>query len=318
MPTLAELRSEPWWDREIVTPELDYLGDELCRRTGRPRVAFGSKGNTAHLKGAHRSQEWILKSRFATSRTSTVQSGLSADQVRHIAGADFTPGEWGTAANRALMAQQTKRLRDAMVRGQLSGVTQVIGTLDGRNVTGTRADGSTFSSDSSHLDHWHLTCDRRKLRDRGLMDKIIGTALGEDPDLDTKQAGQLRDVHYTTAAAIPNPLPGGGRVPLHVWAAWMTGAVKSLTGTVTALANAAGQSDSIEEMHAELDSLAESVSRFAAEEEARDVATAGALADLRQLLAALDAGTLTEDELVSRIRVQVEAIQPSDTDTDGQ
>jgi hypothetical protein len=318
MPTLAELRSEPWWDREIVTPELDYLGDELCRRTGRPRVAFGSKGNEKHLKGAHRSQEWILKSRFATSRTSTVQSGLTADQARHVAGADFTPGEWGTAANRALMVQQTKRLRDAMVRGQLPGVTQVIGTLDGRTVTGTRADGSTFSSDSSHLDHWHLTGDRRRMRDRDLMDKIIGTALGEDPDLNTDQAGQLRDVHFTTAAGIPNPLPGGGRVPLHVWAAWMTGAVKALTGTVTALASAAGQSDAIEDMHAELDNLAESVSRFAAEEEARDVATAGALADLQRLLAELDAGTLTQDELVSRIRVQVEAIQPSEADTDVQ
>jgi hypothetical protein len=318
MPTLTELRSEPWWDREVVTPELDYLGDELCRRTGRPRVAFGSKGNAAHLKGAHRSQEWILKSRFATSRTSTVQSGLSADQVRHIAGADFTPGEWGTAANRALMVQQTKRLRDAMVRGQLSGVTQAIGTLDGRNVTGTRADGSTFSSDSSHLDHWHLTFDRRKLRDRGLMDKIIGTALGEDPDLNTDQAGQLRDVHFTTAAGIPNPLPGGGRVPLHVWAAWVTGTMKAQTAALTALASGNHPTDAMTEMADELTELAANVSRFAAEEEARDVATVGALADLRQLLAALDAGTLTEDELVSRIRVQVEAIQPSDTDTDGQ
>lgn len=39
---------------------------------------------------------------------------------------------------------------------------------------------------------------------------------------------------------------------------------------------------------------------------------AGVLAELRGLLAELDAGTLTQDELVSRIRVQVEAVQPSD------
>lgn len=166
-----------------------------------------------------------------------------------------------------------------------------------------------YDGDNDHDQHAHYS------GDPAYDDDVTPWAIEKEIDLNTEQAGQLRDVHFTAAAGIPNPLPGGGRVPLHVWAAWLTGAVKALTGTVTALANAAGQSDTIEEMHAELDNLAESVSRFAAEEEARDVATAGALAELRQLLAALDAGTLTQDELVSRIRVQVEAVQPSETDS---
>lgn len=197
MATLAQLRSEPWWDREIVTVELDWLGDELCRRTGRPRGAFGSKGNTAHLKGAHRSQEWILNSRFCTSRTSTVQSGLTATQARHIAGGDFTPGDWGTATNRALMVEQTTRLRNALVRGQLAGVTQVIGTLNGRTVVGTRPDGSTFSSDDSHLEHWHLTFDRRRCADRSVMERVLAVALGEDDDMGTLEGDQAKMLEAT-------------------------------------------------------------------------------------------------------------------------
>lgn len=191
MATLAQLRAEPWWDREIVTDELDWLGGELCRRTGRPRVAFGSKGNTAHLKGAHRSQEWILNSQYCTSRTSTVQTGLSALQARHIAGADFTPGDWGTVKNRQLMVEQTNRLVSNLKAGRLSGVTQVIGTLNGRTVVGTRPDGSTFSSDDSHLEHWHLTLDRRRLTDRPVMERIVVVALGEDDDMTPDQAKQL-------------------------------------------------------------------------------------------------------------------------------
>lgn len=54
---------------------------------------------------------------------------------------------------------------------------------------------------------------------------------GEVEDMTPQQAQQLRDAHYTTAVAIPSPT-GEGRVPLHVWAAWMTGAVKALAAAV--------------------------------------------------------------------------------------
>lgn len=174
-----EIRDEIWWDREIVTPELDWLADELCRRTGRPRTAAGTKGNTAHRNGGHRSQEWILKSRFCTDRDYTVQTGLTDEQLRHIAACDFTPGSWGTSTNRQLVAQQTRRLWDAAKRGELDGWTQVEGTLDGRNPVGLNVrTGTTFRPDSSHLDHWHLTGDRRRMRDSALMARTVNIALG--------------------------------------------------------------------------------------------------------------------------------------------
>ncbi|SCL43144.1 hypothetical protein GA0074692_6783 [Micromonospora pallida] len=212
MPTYAQLQAEPYWGREITTPEVDWLGDELCRRTGRPRSACGTKGDNRHLGGAHRSQEWIKWSKYCTNRSYTVQSGLTAEQERHLAGIDFVPGEWGSDRNRRLMVEQTGRLVDALVSGRLAGVREVIGTLDGRTVVGVRADGSTFSSDDSHLDHWHLTLDRRKCRDKQLMERIVAVALGEDDDMDAKQfLAILKDPAVAREMrALPWQYVGGG------------------------------------------------------------------------------------------------------------
>ncbi|HEX6682424.1 MAG TPA: hypothetical protein VF062_06490 [Candidatus Limnocylindrales bacterium] len=178
MPTYAQLEAESWWGREIVTPELDWLGDELCRRTGRPRVAAGSKGDNVHLRGAHRSQEWILNSRWCTNRTYTVQPGLTAAQLRHIAGFDFTPGS-ATA-----MIAQCKRLMAAIRGGDLEDVREFYGNVDGDQVVDgwDNLRNRAATSDSTHLWHWHLSIDRRKLRDTKLMERIAMIALGDEED----------------------------------------------------------------------------------------------------------------------------------------
>lgn len=179
MATLLQLRAEVWWDREIVTTELDWLGDELCARTGRPRGAAGTKGNEAHLYGGHRSQEWITNSRWCTSRAYTVQRGLTEIQARHVGAFDFTPGSWGTTANRGLVQEQTRRLVTAGIAGRLPGVVEVLGTLDGRTAVGVDVpEGQVWATDNSHLDHWHLTFDRRRLADRTVMERIVAVALG--------------------------------------------------------------------------------------------------------------------------------------------
>lgn len=179
MPSLAQLQAEPWWNREVVTAELDRLGDRLCAQFGRPRSAFGSKGDENHMRGAHRSQEWILNSQFCTSRTYTVQSGLSSWQLRLIAGGDFVPGVWGTASNRQMMVQITSRLINAAKAGRLPGVIEIGGTLDGRNATGWHVvQRRVLSFDSSHVDHVHLTLDRRALEDRAVMDNIFNVMIG--------------------------------------------------------------------------------------------------------------------------------------------
>jgi hypothetical protein len=208
VPTSAQLQAESWWGREVVTPELQWLGDQVCARTGRPRGAAGVKGDQYHLYGAHRSQEWIVNSRWCQNRSYTVQSGLTAEQKRHLAAFDFVPGTWGTAANRRLMREITTRLVAAGKAGRLDGVTEVIGTLDGQRVTGTRVpSGTTFGSDLSHLDHLHLTFDRRHLRNQKLMERILAIVLGEEEDdvtLTDNQAYALHSTYWRTAAIIAN------------------------------------------------------------------------------------------------------------------
>lgn len=233
MATLAQLQAEPWWDREIVTVELDWLGDEICHRTGRPRTAAGTKGDRNHVRGSHRSQEWIKRSAFCTNRTYTVQGGLSALQERYVAGFDFTPG---TAE---AMIAQSKRILAAMKAGRLDEVREFYGNIDGDQVVDgwDNVRDRAASSDSSHLWHWHMGIDRRHLTNKALMERILAIALGTEQREETEmtmtpqQAQQLRDAHYTTAVAIPNPA-GDGKVPLHVWAGWMTGAVKALATAV--------------------------------------------------------------------------------------
>jgi hypothetical protein len=179
MATYVQLQAEQWWGREIVTPEMDWLGDELCRRTGRPRDAAGSKGDNHHLRGAHRSQEWILHSAYCTSRTYTVQSGLTAAQARHIGGFDFTPGTVEA------MVAQCKRIYAAMRAGQLDEVREFFGNVDGDQVVDgwDNVRDRAASSDSSHLWHWHLTIDRRRCADRALMERIVAIALGDEDDM---------------------------------------------------------------------------------------------------------------------------------------
>ena len=189
MATYAELITEPYWNREIVTPEIEWLGDELCRLTSRPQYAFGTKGNNRHLRGAHRSQEWILGSRYCTSRTYTVQSGLTATQARHICGVDFQPANWGTVLNHSRMIIQTGRIIVAMKAGLLNEVREVFGTVDGITVTGWNNDTNRkVTSDDSHLEHWHLTLDRKQCGNKNLMRRIVAVILGEKVEENVNQA----------------------------------------------------------------------------------------------------------------------------------
>lgn len=223
MPTLLQLRMEPWWEREVVTPELDWLGDEICIRTNRPRGAAGTKGDFAHLSGGHRSQEWIKNSRWCTSRTYTVQSGLTAEQARHVAAFDFTPG------SPEQMIAQCKRLMLALRRGDLDEVLEFYGNVDGDQwVDGwdNLADRAV-TSDSSHLWHWHITIDRRHLRNQALMERIIAIALGTGEET-MSQDDALKGVHSLWRQASDRSTPTGRQMSDYVRAV-MEGAIPNRT-----------------------------------------------------------------------------------------
>jgi hypothetical protein len=175
MPTLTQLKAERWWNEEIVTDEARWFGAEMARRTGRPLVAFGCKGNEFHLSGSHRSQAWLKNSRYCTNRTGTVQSGLTALQERHCAGIDWSPG------SRAKMVEQCTRIYNAMRAGLLDEVRWFYGNVNGDHIVdgwNNILDRDT-TSDSSHLDHWHAGCDRRAMNSRPFFEKLLEIALGD-------------------------------------------------------------------------------------------------------------------------------------------
>lgn len=179
-PTRAQLEAEVWWGREVSTPELYWLEAELCARQHKKITHAGGKGDIRHLSGGHRSVEWLLKSRWCTNRTYTVQSGLTAEQQRWIGAFDWIPGEWGTAANRKMVIAATAGIIAAMKLGELPGLVQVLGTLDGKTTAGyDNRSGDALHPDSSHLDHVHLTFDRRKMRDLAMMARLADLMMGD-------------------------------------------------------------------------------------------------------------------------------------------
>ena len=182
MATYMQLESEPWWGREIITQAMTGAGLMLRTAYGVGATSFGTKGNNAHLSGAHRSQEWIKNSDYCTSRTYTVQSGLTTTQARFIAGMDFTPGSWGTADNRAKMIAITRRLDKAARAGDLNGIVrQFFGTLNGSTVYGLDIPTMRIiSADDSHLDHEHVGVDRRVADNNDAMAKIAHIMIGDD------------------------------------------------------------------------------------------------------------------------------------------
>jgi hypothetical protein len=74
--------------------------------------------------------------------------------------------------------------------------------------------------------------------------------LDDDEDLNREQVGQLRDIHFLLSKAVPNPSGDNTRVPLHVWAGWLTGAFKSL-----AIATAGADEATKAQLRKDLDGL---------------------------------------------------------------
>lgn len=205
-PTEAQLRAEPYWGREINTPELLGLEAALCRGRGRKVTTAGGKGDIRHLAGGHRSQEWLLRSRWSTNSTYTVQSGLSAMELRYIAAYDDIPGSWGTKANREAVEAATARLIAAAKAGELAGVVEILGALDGSTVRWLVVERKFGSKpDSSHLDHNHLTFNRKQMRNAALMQRCAELLLGDEVETTTVLSNQrtVNDVLVTTMARIP-------------------------------------------------------------------------------------------------------------------
>jgi len=128
---------------------------------------------------------------------------------------------------------------------------EFIGTKDNRTVycyvlvgglpLGVGADaGPDPGRDETHLWHIHLSIIRQFCEDWAALDGVLSVLRGEkladwqartETDMTPEQSKEFRDIVFAVTRGIPNPA-GSGRVPLQVWAAWMTGAVKALATAV--------------------------------------------------------------------------------------
>lgn len=145
----SDITAEVWWDREQVPVPLDAFVDDLCTHYQVPRTNGGTKGNTAHRTGRHRSIEWCLNSDFCTNTAyGTRDARDKRGNPRHIRAFDFefpTDAEFWAACRRL----------DAAVRaGRCPYLAEWFGTFDGRQVVGW-FEGHPGSADTSHLKHLH-------------------------------------------------------------------------------------------------------------------------------------------------------------------
>lgn len=186
MPTLVQLQQEIWWRNEFTPPTLQLLISKLRHFFQVADVNIGAKGDENHLRGYHRSRNWILNSAYCTNTTYSV-----SETPGNRSGGN---GDWLCAIDitvpRERLIPMCQRLDEAVRSGTLEKVTEWYGNDDGDN----RVDGYNnirnvvATSDDSHLWHAHISIDRGHAGQPH--DDLYAVLTGEE-DMDTKQDALL-------------------------------------------------------------------------------------------------------------------------------
>lgn len=176
---MALSTSDPWYQAEEVPHGITVLVDDL--RAAFPGAEIGTKGNTVHVKGYHRSRNWVLHSPDCTNRTYSV-----SETTGNRSGGD---GDWICAVDlglpQPLLLEVCRRLDEAVRAGRLEKITEWYGNLDGDE----RVDGYNnilnrlATSDSSHLTHLHMSFDRGRANDNH--DDLLAILTEDDMDMHT-------------------------------------------------------------------------------------------------------------------------------------
>lgn len=207
-------------------------------------LALGIVGDTAHAEGGdsyHLGADQI-RDRNGRDRYSVDESPRDKAGLTNFASAldigEFEARVGGKVHNlRSFSMWLVARCKAGAV--DTRDIREVIYSPDGKTVKRWDRLGRRTTGDGSHRTHTHVSYFRDAVkagRDQTAVFRRYLTEIGllaaePEDDMTPQQAQQLRDAHYTTSVAIPNPT-GDGRVPLHVWAGWMTGAVKALAAAV--------------------------------------------------------------------------------------
>lgn len=162
---------------------------------------------------------------------------------------------------------------------------------------------ATYTGKNKHTQHAHYSGDPAYDEDaREWSIASMGDDVGKITD--AVQAMQIRDTHYTTAKAIPNPA-GEGTVPLHVWASWMSNTVKALVvAQQKAATDAAGAAADLKKKMQEIDDEATANAAAAQQAEAEDAARdALMLAEIQQM----QDGGATADQVLAMVVSKLQA-----------
>jgi hypothetical protein len=169
--------------RAEVTPEsIKDLGRRLCDEWGVGPGAFGARGNLQHTRGYHRSRRYN-RAHYPSDYSIQLAADKRGDE-NWISAFDFTPGVWGTTANRQQMIVITKRMRAAAKARdpRVRKVREFAGTEDGRTVVtiDMQTGGDRTPFDLSHLDHGHGSVFREFAADdhTGIFEVMAG--IGDD------------------------------------------------------------------------------------------------------------------------------------------
>ncbi len=207
--------SDPYLEAEQQPPSIMALGNRLRSAYGVGADNFGCKGNSYHYNGFHRSRNYLLGPNGPGPDYSTSGSKNQGGDGDNCSAFDFTPGEWGTADNRAKMIELTGRLRAAARANdpRLAAYYEFAGTEDGVHVVTFYAQGGQDKTpfDSSHLDHIHGSKYRSMADsdDTGLGDVMLGvTPAGEEDEHMSMGAIVLGPTE--TNISVPGGAAGGG------------------------------------------------------------------------------------------------------------
>lgn len=235
MATEAQLRSERWWNEETIPPNLAALRIKLLNHWKLSPSAIGIRGDVNHLRGYHRSRNWIRNSKYCTNRSYSV-----SETAGNKSGGD---GRWVCAMDitlpRDLLLAVCRRLDAAVRAGKLEKITEWYGNLNGDQ----RVDGYdnirnvSATSDSSHLWHLHMSFDRGKANDNhdDVFRVLTGTeTTGGGDDMYCKHGDQGFAVWEVQAALAeigfnPGPIDGiyGDKTAAALVAAGLVGGDKT-------------------------------------------------------------------------------------------
>lgn len=198
-----------WYRAEVVPQTQKDLVRKLAAFHGVGADSMGTRGNTSHTSGYHRSRNWVLK--VSARKASDYSVQLAVDKQgdpNWTCAVDGTPGSWGTPENRRRMIVATGNLINAAKAHdpRLAAVREIAGTLDGKHVVTWDCSRNAFKDpfDSSHLDHYHVSLYRGMAANdhTGIFEVIAGIG-SSATGANNQEADKMLDlIQWTGSAAV--------------------------------------------------------------------------------------------------------------------